>query len=139
MPIIRYDNYARPFSNLGQAVAMQEEPGWVRRNWDVVLQVLGYLLLIGGTIAERVLDQTIPKDIIIQTDEWNMILDAAQKMSPGLSRQEVELKLCQVFGNRVPRCAVYTPTVFPAPPRAGLPAWVILGAIGVGAYLLLRR
>lgn len=144
MALVSYQNYTFPLlRGLGQTTTQPgvvSQPSWFRRNWGIVLQILGSLFVVSGTIIQQWINSNAPADEKITTDDWEMMVQAVQRLYPQLSRQQIETKLCEVFGTRSPYC-LPPGQVYPAPPvpTTGLPSWVWLVAIGAGVFLLLKK
>lgn len=146
MALIEYRNYEIPLAGgFGQNV----EPSWIRRNWPTVLQILGYVFVVGGVIAKQVVDKTVPPGKIA-VEDWEMIIQQTEKLNPHLSRQQVIQKLCDLFGARAPFCAdMAIPSLRPPGSEitpvgreegtiAGLPVWIVLIGGVAAAFLFLK-
>lgn len=145
MALIPYQNYTFPLRGLRGIGQTTRQPGtetsqgsWIKRNWGIVLQVLGSLFVVSGTIIQQWINSKVPAGEKIATDDWEMMVAAVQRMYPMLSRQQIEQKLCELFGARSPYCLPQG-QIYPAPPAVtGIPSWIWFVAIGAGAYLLLK-
>jgi len=146
MSIVAYQNYTRPFGSLqassSQPLGQNQQDSFVKRNWPLMLQILGFIFLVGGTVAQQLIARTIPKGKIPH-DDWELLISAAISLNPGMSRAEAITKLCSVFGDRAPYCIDTTvppmPPIPDGPPKEGIPQWMIIGGIGLAAYLLFLR
>jgi hypothetical protein len=148
--IVAYQNYTRPFGSLQasssaiQPFGQNQQDSFVKRNWPLMLQILGFIFLVGGTVAQQLIARTIPKGKI-PPDDWELLIAAAISLNPGMTRSEAITKLCTVFGDRAPYCIDGTPPIPPipplpdVPPKEGIPQWMIIGGIGLAAYLLFLR
>lgn len=148
MALVEYQNYEIPLAGgFGQS-----EPSWIRRNWPTVLQILGYVFVVGGVIAKQIVDKTVPPGKIA-VEDWGMIIQQTEKLNPHLSRQQVIQKLCSLFGDRAPYCAdMAIPSLLPpgtpgaeiTPARreeatiAGLPVWLVLIGGVAAAFLFMK-
>lgn len=151
MAIIPYQNYTFPlrglsgesgvlprFRGIGQTTVQTSQTSWIKRNWGVVLQILGSLFVVSGTIIQQWINSKVPADEKIAADDWETMVQAVQRMYPMLSREQIETKLCELFGTRSPHCLPQG-QIYPAPPAVtGIPSWIWFVAIGAGAYLLLK-
>lgn len=157
MALIPYQNYTFPLQGLmkipqpplqrgyigiGQTTvqpgAKTSQGSWIKRNWGIVLQILGSLFVVSGTIIQQWINSKVPAGEEITTDDWEMMVQAVQRMYPMLSRQQIEQKLCELFGARSPYCLPQGQIYLAPPTTTGMPSWIWLAAIGVGAYLLLK-
>jgi hypothetical protein len=150
MALVSYQNYTFPLRGLSSPTpgaslglwgqtTVQAQTSWLRRNWGSVLQILGSLFVVSGTIIQQWINSNAPVGEQITTDDWEMMVQAVQRLYPQLSRQQIEAKLCEVFGTRSPYC-LPGGQVYPAPPvtTTGIPSWIWLVAIGAGAFLLFK-
>jgi len=149
MPIINYQNYERSLSGFGIPILPEQtqpdQLSWVRRNWPLVMQVLGGVLFLGGTVAKSFVNRALPPEKIQQRD-FESIVVSLNAMNPTLSRQQIIAKLCEVLGSRAPE-GYCGGLVSPVPPgiqqasltegTGGIPPWVLIAGIGA-AFLLLR-
>ena len=145
MALVHYQNYTFPFQTprppqIGQTTLQPgtAQPSWIKRNWGMVLQILGSLFVVSGTLIQQWLNSNVPIGEKIATDDWETMIQAVQRIYPQLSRQDIEKKLCEVFGTRSPYC-LPGGQIYPAPPpTTGMPSWMWLAALGAGAFLLLK-
>lgn len=135
--VTRYENYTQPFRGFGQTTT---ESSWFKRNWAFLMQVIGLAFVTGGMVARQYVDRQVPVSEKIGADDWDMMINAVQRIYPRMPRAEIERKLCELFGDRAPFCANIMPVIKPQikPVSAELPSWVWLAAIGVGAVILLK-
>ena len=106
-----------------------------------MMQILGFIFLVGGTVAQQLVTRTVPKEKIPQ-DDWELLISAAMQLKPGMSREEAIKKLTMVFGDRAPYrtdAIVPIPPLPDRPPQEGIPQWVIIAGLGVIGYLLFIR
>lgn len=138
MALVQYQNYTFPLAGMGQTTVQTQQTSWIKRNWGTLLQILGSLFVVSGTIIQQWLNSRMPPGETVSTDDWETMVQTVQRMYPQLSRQDIEKKLCEAFGARSPYC-LPSGQIYPAPPAApGLPSWIWIVAIGAGAFLLLR-
>lgn len=135
MALVQYQNYTFPLAGFGQTTVAQSS--WIKRNWGTVLQILGSLFVVSGTIVQQWINSRVPPEEKIASDDWETMVQAVQRMYPRMSRQDIEKKLCEVFGQRSPYC-LPGGQIYPAPPSTGMPSWIWIVAIGAGAFLLLK-
>lgn len=133
MALLQYQNYTFPFKGFGQTTTQLSQSSWIKRNWGTVLQILGSLFVVSGVVIQQWINARVPPGEQIASDDWETMVQTVQRMYPQLSRQEIENKLDEVFGQRSPRGQIY-----PAPPATQLPSWIWIVAIGAGAFLLLK-
>lgn len=140
MALVQYQNYTFPFRGFGQTSLqpVTTQDSWTKRNWGTLLQILGSLFVVSGTIVQQWINSRMPAGEKIAADDWETLVQTVQRMYPQLSRQEIEKKLCELFGARSPYC-LPGGIIYPAPPTTtGIPSWIWMVAIGVGAFLLLK-
>lgn len=150
MALINYQNYVRPLSGFGvpifpEDVIQPNQPSWVRRNWPLVMQVLGGTLFLTGTVAKAFVNNALPPGKIQQQD-FESIVVSLQRMNPTLTREQITAKLCEVLGTKAPEgyCVGLVSLVPPGvtqasmmPGTGGIPPWMIV--VGIGAAFLLLR
>ncbi|MHC4397561.1 MAG: hypothetical protein ACYS1A_18110 [Planctomycetota bacterium] len=143
-----YQNYTFPLSGLTAAqptLGDVEQRSWIWRNWPLVLSILGTALVVGGLIGRQIVDRSGIPDEPISPEDWEMMIQAAQRVRPEMPRQEIITKMCAIFGPRAPYCVDMQPPGIPPdthlPATVGqptIPMWAILAGVGFVAFLLLK-
>lgn len=146
MSLFKYNNYERPFAGFGALAAYAPPPpsasqdSWIRRNWPLVLEILAYIFLGGAAIgrSRAKVDAQVPRDEIKQDDfEW--MVQKAMQLDPTLSRAEVERRICEAFGNRIPACYANAIVSRRTTDTGKIPDWVIYAGLGLVGLMLLRK
>ena len=144
-----YQNYTFPLAGVPAQLTLgdTEEQSWIWRNWPIIMSILGTAFIVGGLVGSQIVDRSGVPDEPISPEDWDMIIQAAQKVRPEMPRQEVITKLCAIFGPRAPYCVDMTvPSVVPGkipgngleqPPKS-IPTWVIVAGIGAVVFLFLK-
>jgi len=108
-------------------------------------------MIVGALIGRQFVDRSGVPDEPISAEDWEMMIQTAQKIRPGMARQEIITTLCSAFGPRAPYCVDMQPPLpngqkFPPGHRDHrdevdspmIPTWALVAAIGAFAFFILK-